>query len=224
MVRLKRLNLLLLEDNIEFAKNTIETLKIYFKEVFHSTNIKGALSIFSNSRVDVIISDIKVDDGNGLDLIKAIREFNNDIPIIVLSAHKDEEFLFSAIGLNILAYELKPLSYEKLNNLLTIISKKFNPKELVDIGENIQYSYLTKELYENNTNISLTKKEILFIELLIKHSNSILTNELIQRDIYEDKIMSESALKNLILRLRKKVNKEFITTITNVGYKLSHNH
>ena len=224
MVKLKELNILLLEDNTEFAQNTIQTLEIYFKEVFHSTNIKDALSIFSHSRIDIIISDIKVADGNGLDFIKLIREFNSDVAIVILSAHKDEEFLFKAIGLNILSYELKPLSYEKLNKLLNTISKKFDNEKEVKIGENILYSYVTKELYENNKAIKLTKKEILFIELLIRNHDNIVTNRIIQRDIYEDKVMSESALKNLLLRLRKKVNKEFITTITNVGYKLSHNH
>jgi len=222
MVRLKELNVLLLEDNIEFAKNTIETLNLYFKEVHHSKNIKGSLSIFANSRVDIIISDIKVDDGNGLDFIKAIRESNSDLPIVILSAHKDEEFLFEAIGLNILSYELKPLSYEKLNKLLSIISKKFYNNKEVEIGKNILYNYITKEIYEDNKTINLTKKEILFIELLIKNSDKVVTNQIIQRDIYEDKVMSESALKNLLLRLRKKVSKEFITTVTNVGYKLSH--
>ncbi|WP_455757592.1 response regulator transcription factor [Sulfurimonas sp.] len=222
MVKLKELNLLLVEDNLEFAQNTIETLKIYFKEVIHSKNIKDALSTFSNSRIDIIISDIKVADGNGLDFIKAIRESNNDIPIIILSAHKDEEFLFKAIGLNILSYELKPLSYKKLNKLLNTISQKFNNKKEVYINEDTLYNYTTKELYENNQAINLTKREVLFIELLIKNSDAIVTNEIIQRDIYEDKIMSESALKNMIFRLRKKVSKEFITTVTNVGYKLSH--
>ena len=174
MVKLKELNILLLEDNTEFAQNTIQTLEIYFKEVFHSTNIKDALSIFSHSRIDIIISDIKVADGNGLDFIKLIREFNSDVAIVILSAHKDEEFLFKAIGLNILSYELKPLSYEKLNKLLNTISKKFDNEKEVKIGENILYSYVTKELYENNKAIKLTKKEILFIELLIRNHDILL--------------------------------------------------
>ena len=222
MVRLNELNLLLLEDNIEFANNTIDTLNLHFKKVLHATNIKDALVLFENSRVDVIISDIKVEDGNGLDFISKVRESDNQIPVIVLSAHKDEDFLFKAIPLKILSYELKPLSYDALNLVLQKIAKKFNPQDKVIIGKNLYYSYVTRELYENNIPIPLTKKEILFLELLLKNENTLVSIALIQRDVWEEKAMGEGALKNLIFRFRKKVKEDFLTTVTNVGYKLSY--
>ncbi len=222
MVRLNELNLLLLEDNIEFANNTIDTLNLHFKKVLHATNIKDALVLFENSRVDVIISDIKVEDGNGLDFISKVRESDNQIPVIVLSAHKDEDFLFKAIPLKILSYELKPLSYDALNLVLQKIAKKFNPQDKVIIGNNLYYSYITRELYENHIPIILTKKEILFLELLLKTESTLVSIELIQRDVWEEKTMGEGALKNLIFRFRKKVKEDFLTTVTNVGYKLSY--
>ncbi len=224
MDKLKELNLLLLEDNLEFAKNTIDTLKIYFKKVTHAVGVQDALAIFENSRIDLIISDIKVKDGNGLDFISLIREIDKQIPIIVLSAHKDEEFLFKAISLNILSYELKPLSYKSLNKLLENINLYFTKNSTkVIIGKELYYNYKSKELQESGKNIKLTKKEILFLELLLKNHNNILTDELIQKNIWEDQIMGEGALKNFIFRFRKKVKEDFLTTVTNVGYKLSYN-
>jgi len=224
MDKLKELNLLLLEDNLEFAKNTIDTLKIYFKKVTHAVGVQDALAIFENSRIDLIISDIKVKDGNGLDFISLIREIDKQIPIIVLSAHKDEEFLFKAISLNILSYELKPLSYKSLNKLLENINLYFTKNNTkVIIGKELYYNYKSKELQESGKNIKLTKKEILFLELLLKNHNNILTDELIQKNIWEDQIMGEGALKNFIFRFRKKVKEDFLTTVTNVGYKLSYN-
>ena len=67
----------------------------------------------------------------------------------------------------------------------------------------------------------MTKKESLFIELLINNKTEITTNDVIQRDVWEDTIMSNSAIKNLIFRLRKKINSDFITTVNGIGYKLS---
>ena len=122
MDRLKDLNILFLEDNEEFAQNTIEFLNIYFKKVYHSAYIKEALKLHSENKIDIIISDIKLHDGNGLNFIQTIRERDKETPIIVLSAHKDEDFLFRAIPLNITAYELKPLSYEKFLSLLKKLS------------------------------------------------------------------------------------------------------
>lgn len=221
MVRLKKLNILLLEDNLEFAKNMLETLELFFKNVYHSTNVKEALSIYKEMKIDVIISDIKVENGNGLNFIETIRAYDNETPIAILSAHKDEEFLFKAIGLNILSYDLKPLSYNAFLKLLEKISTKFNTFEDIDISDTLRYSFSTKMLYEDNAAITLTKKEALLVELLLKNKNKILTNQAIQRDVYEGNIMSEAAIKNLLLRLRKKVTQEFIYTIHNLGYRLT---
>lgn len=220
MVGLKDLNLLFLEDNEEFAKNMQSTLKIYFHNVFHTNNIKDALILFNSYKVDVIISDVKLKGGNGLDFIQEVRVLNEEVPIVILSAHKDEDFLFKAIGLNLLSYELKPLRYEQLISILEKITAKLDLKKMIQLTPNIEYSHKTKLLYENKKEIKLTKKESLFLELLIKNKDTCIAHELIQKDVWQEKNMSEAAIKNLVLRLRKKVSEKFITTITNLGYKL----
>ena len=76
---LKKFNILFLEDNIGFAKNTIELLNIYFKNVLHSQTINKAVKLFKKNTIDVIISDIKVKDGNGLEFIQKIRKQYNGV-------------------------------------------------------------------------------------------------------------------------------------------------
>lgn len=220
MDRLKTLNILFLEDNEEFAKNTIEFLEIYFNKVLHSNNVKDALALYDENRIDVIISDIKVTDGNGLDFISAIREKDKEIPIVVLSAHKDESFLFKAIPLNITSYEIKPLSYNKFLDLLKKLSNIFASRETLFEYKNLKYSFESKEFLIDDQSIYLTKTERLFIELLIRNKDKVATYEMIQRDIWEDKMMGESAIKNLIFRLRKKSSIEFIVLVPRMGYKL----
>lgn len=221
MNKLKKLHLLFLEDNQEFAKNTIDTLELYFKTVNHCTTISSALATYNDQKIDVMISDIKLEAENGLDFIQEIRKVDSTTPIVVLSAHKDTDFLLQAIPLNILSYELKPLSYSGLMRLLEKISKQFNPDKLTYLSEGIQFSYKDKVLIENGESICLTKKEVLFIELLLKYKDSIVSPQMIQRDVYEDKEMGEGSIKNLIFRLRKKTVENFIVTVTNLGYKLS---
>ena len=220
MDRLKTLNVLFLEDNEEFAKNTIEFLEIYFNKVIHSNNIKDAIAMYDEFRTDIIISDIKVTDGNGLNFVSAVREKNKEIPIVVLSAHKDEDFLFKAIPLNITAYEIKPLSYNKFLDLLKKLSNIFGSQETLFEYKNLKYSFESKEFSIDNENIYLTRTERLFIELLIRNKDRVTTYEMIQRDIWEDKVMGESAIKNLLFRLRKKSSVEFITLVSGIGYKL----
>lgn len=218
---LKELNLLFLEDNEVFAENTISFLKHYFKEVYHASDIKSSLAIFSDNQIDVIISDIKVKDGNGLDFIQKIRAKDQNIPIVVLSAHKDENFLFKAIPLHILSYELKPLNYDKFLNLLRKIEDKFLSKQAIEINKNISYDYAQRSLIVDDEFVRLTKKEMRLVELMIKNMENVVSKEAISTFVWQEEQMSDSALKNLIFRLRKKANADFIITVQDVGYKLN---
>jgi len=219
--RLKELQLLFLEDNEEFASNTAKLLNLYFKKVFSCKNVKDALLTYKENRIDVIISDIRVEEKNALDFIQEIRKSDNECIIAVLSAYKDEEYLLRAIPLNLTSYELKPIRYDDLILLLKKISSKLPPRKIVMLREDLIYNFHTKELLLNNMAIRLTKKETLFIELLIKENTKPLSSERVQRDIWESRVMSDAAIKNMILRLRKKVGSDFISTLQGVGYRLS---
>lgn len=218
---LKELQLLFLEDNEEFAFNTAKLLNLYFKKVFNCKTIKEALLTYKENRIDVIIADIKIENKNGLEFIQEVRKSDNKCIIAVLSAYKDEEYLLKAIPLNLISYELKPIRYDDLILLLKKISSKLPQLENVALRENLIYNFLTKELLLGDRVIDLTKKEALFIELLIKENPKPINSERVQRDIWESRIMSDAAIKNMIFRLRKKVGVDFISTLQGVGYKLS---
>lgn len=219
MDKLADLNLLFLEDNEDFATHTNEFLNIYFKKVFVCANVKDALQTFNDNRIDVIISDIRLEEKDGLEFIKEIREVDKKCTVAILSAYKDEEFLFRAIPLNLISYELKPIRYDNFILLLKKIASRFSQKKIALLCNNLTYDFEKKELLFEDMNIELTKKESMFIELLI-NNNTIIGHERIQRDIWESKVMSDAAIKNMIFRLRKKVGTDFISTVQGVGYKL----
>lgn len=220
MDRLKELQLLFLEDNEEFAFNTAKLLNLYFKNIFICKSIREALLTYKENRIDVIISDIKVEGKNGLEFIQDLRKSDDECIIAVLSAYKDEEYLLRAIPLNLISYELKPIRYDDLIALLKKISSKLPPREIAVLREDLIYNFFSKELLLNGKMIKLTKKETLFIELLIKENTKPVSGERLQRDIWESRVMSDAAIKNMIFRLRKKVGVDFISTLQGVGYRL----
>jgi DNA-binding response OmpR family regulator len=219
MINLKSVNVLFLEDNEVFAQNTIKTLDIYFNEIIHCISIQSAIKLFDEEDIGIIISDLKVSDGNALEFIEYVRSKNTNIPIIILSAHKDEKFLFKAIPLNITSYELKPLNFSNFTKILEKCSLQLN-KNKVHIKDSIFYDLQKKILIKDNLEIKLTKNESIFIELLIDNRNHLVTRETINETIWENKSVTQSALKNLLLRLRKKVSKDLFTSIQNLGYQL----
>jgi len=218
----KQTRILFLEDNITFATHTIKLLELYVKEVLHCISIKSALKIFEEEDVDIIISDLKVEDGNALSFIKQIRCKNENIPIIVLSAHKDEKFLLEAIPLGLTAYAIKPINLEEFKSILQKCIyqlKKLNPN-ISHLKNNIYYNSKKKVIIKDNKEIDLRQKEALFIELFLSNKDGIITKDLISQTVWDDKIMSEAALKNFLLRIRKKIGKGTFKNIKGLGYKL----
>jgi len=222
MKNLKQKRILFLEDNLSFATDTIKFLRHYAKEVIHVESIKDALEVFNTANIDIIISDLKVKDGIALSLIEEIRKVDTAIPIAVLSAHKDEELLLKAIPLGLSAYAVKPIDLVSFEQLLQKCSDALAlvDKNLVLLKEDISYDKGKKIIMMDKKIISLTKKESLFIELLIEHQNSIVTKDMIHDVIWENEIMSDPALKNFLLRIRKKTYRDLFYTIQGVGYRL----
>lgn len=219
---LKHKTVLFLEDNKSFAEHTIKFLKLYVNEILHCTSIKEALKLFEEKQVDFVISDLKVDDGIALSFIENIRTLNKRIPIVVLSAHKDEKFLLKSIPLGLTAYLIKPVGFEQFKEILEKCANALSLEDtnIVSVKKDILYDYNKKILLNNGEEITLTQREVQFVELLLQNKNRIIKKEDISEVIWNDNTMSESALKNFLLRVRKKVGKDFFYTIQNVGYRL----
>ncbi len=219
MINLKQTNVLFLEDNDTFAQNTIKTLEIYFNEIIHCISMQSAIKLFDEEEIGIIISDLKVTDGIALDFIEYVRSKNKQIPIIILSAHKDEEFLFKAIPLGLTSYELKPLNFSRFKILLEKCSSILNQNK-IHIKDSIFYNTQRKTIIDNNVEIKLTKNESKFLELLIDNRNNTVSKEEVLQTVWGDKNITESALKNLLLRFRKKVSSELFIPVQNIGYQL----
>lgn len=221
MINLKNSTILFLEDNMTFAYHTIKLLKIYAKEVIHCVSMKSAIKLFEEEEVDMIISDIKVEDGIALDFIKNIRQTDQQVPIAVLSAHRDENFLLEAIPLGLTSYSIKPLNFEQFEQMLEKCSKVlYEQKGIYKINDITEYCFHKKVIKKDGKDIELNKREAEFLELLIKNFSKVVSKETISYHIWQDEQMSDSALKNFILRFRKKIGKDILVTVSGIGYKL----
>ncbi|MDF1882567.1 response regulator transcription factor [Sulfurimonas sp. SAG-AH-194-C21] len=220
---LKQCNILLLEDDKEFASNLVQVLELYFQTVYFKTNISDALAIVQKEKIDVIISDIHLEKENGLDFIATLRKEKNDIPIIIFSGFKDEKYLFKAIELGVIDYIVKPFDLKRLEEVLSRYAQTLSDKQdnTYQIKNNMYFDMDKKILYEDDKEVTLTAKEYLFLAFAIEKKSYILTREMIESAVYGQELMSIAALKNLLFRIRKKLGKEFITTLPELGYKIN---
>lgn len=214
--------LLLLEDSNEFVENAIALFNMFVKKTFVAKNIKEAFEILEKEKIDLIISDIHLKNECGLDFIKKFRETNNETPILILSGYKDEELLFKAMTLNLSGYLIKPINFKVLMEALVKCKNKikFNNQKITMLKDGFNYDKELKIVTKEQDIFELNKKEILFFEMLCENKQRIITKDMFIKFVYEYEPMSESALNNFILRIRKRFGKNFLHTIPNIGYKM----
>lgn len=221
--QLKNLNLLYVEDDKIIQESYSDIFSNFFSNIHIANNGVEALRIFENSKIDIIITDIKMPLMDGIELIKIIRTTNEKIPIIITSSYAEREFLLEAVKLKLVDFLIKPASYKTIKNALEESIKAFDPIAIntVKLSDDITYSILDNTLHMNNgEKITLQNMEAMLLELMIKYKNQIVTKQMIEHFIYKEGVMSEGGLKNLVFKLRKKIGQDLIETVKNVGYVL----
>jgi DNA-binding response OmpR family regulator len=220
-------SILYAEDEEQTRLNYTNYLQRYFKNVYSVTNGKEALQSYEKNNPNILLLDINIPGINGLDLAKQIRKDDKKTRIIILTAHLEQDKLLFAAELNLTKYLPKPISRANLKSALELAVDQYKEIDKTNdvIYLNKEYTWDKKErkLSLNNNEIKLTKQEILLIELLTSHKNRVFNVDEISLHLWDDLDMnsSQSKIKDIIKRLRKKLPKETLVNIYGSGYKLN---
>jgi two-component system response regulator VanR len=219
---LKTLHLLFIDDDISISADVYALFSPLFKSVHLVHDINAAMVIYQTQHIDIIISDIELKKNeSGLSIVEKIRELDQNIAVIILSAFTKQEYLLAAANLRIDGYLIKPLNFDKLYNVLERIIKRIKPdKASLCITENIYYDFFQKSLTVNNEVIPMGNKERTLLEILLKNENIAITKERIVNEVWNNKDVSESAIKSLFSELRKKLQHNVIINIPKVGWMI----
>lgn len=219
----RKLSVLYAEDEPQLRALTEETLRLVVGNVYLAANGHEALELFENHRIDVIILDIYMDGMNGLDLAKSIRSKNPKVPIAIVSGSVETSDLLEACKLNLIEYIRKPIEFNVLIKILYAAVDRLKEEGLLKakISDTLTYDFFAKALVSTGGEpIVLTKNEIVALELLIKNRGNIIPYETFMHHLDDE--MSDGALKNLIMRLRKKMgNTPNLKNLSKIGYSLT---
>lgn len=128
---LKDFNILYLEDDESLLKHTKDALEDFVANIYGVKTTVEAMKILLEKRVDVIISDIQLENENGINFLKYIKSKNINIPSILTTAHTDTNYLIEAIKLKVENYLIKPINIDELlNSLYDVILPKIQEKEI----------------------------------------------------------------------------------------------
>lgn len=217
------ISILIVEDETQLREYLEEYLKIFFKKVYVAKCGNEGYSRYVEKKPDIIISDINMPNLNGLEMVKRIRQRDEETEIIIISAHSEEQKLLQAIELKLVTYLIKPINSLKLKELLFRLVKKLrSSKKRLYFSNNIFWDKSSYTLWDTEKQISLKEKERMLFRLLCSKSNHAFTAEAIFYYIYKDsnKEFSEYAVTSFIKRLRVKLPDNLIQNEYGIGYKI----
>lgn len=213
---------------VEDEKNLNDLIKSYLERenynVVNFYNGEDAIEYIGREKVHLWILDIMLGDTiSGYDIIKKIRETDDNVPVIFTSA-RDQD-LDKIIGLELGSddYITKPYSPKELvlriNNIIKRVYRGYDNKIKY---ENYEIDINKRIVCENNKEISLTTLEFDLLVLFLDNQNKSFSRDDILTSVWgKDYFGSDRVVDDLVRRLRKKMPKLRISTIYGFGYRLS---
>lgn len=217
-------DVLIIEDqfiNAQLIEQTVSALG--HNVVAVTTNAQDAYDVVQKHCIDLIFMDINLEGPvDGISCAKELMKYKN-IPIIYTTAYSDTKTIKEASQTNIYGYLIKPFDDRDIEAALNVamVSIEKSAQRLdgkVDLKNEYTYSTQTKLLTIEDNIISLTAKESELLEFFIQNQNCVMSCDTLRECIWNEKIVADSTLREVILRLRKKAPLLDIENIVGLGY------
>ena len=218
---LKNLTVLLVEDDSDSKKIMHDVLSDNFEKVFTAQNGDEGLKKFKKYNPNMVITDVFMPISDGLDMTRNIKEISKDTPAIVLSAHSEKETLLKAIDVGVDKYLIKPIMADDLLKTIENVAKsKIETANIIQVANGYSFNKIKRVLIRDGVEISLTKKELAFISLLIKRLGTLVLHDEIKSVVWVGESVTEAAIRTFVKRVRDKVGNNFIKNVPGLGYKI----
>lgn len=216
------MNILLIEDNMTIIKGLKYNLESNNYLVTSKLTIKAGEEYINNNKVDLIILDVSLPDGNGFSLYEnRIKDLS--IPTIFLTARDDEDDIVKGLELGVDEYITKPFSTKELLVRINRIIMRNKKNTIIEIDD-IKYDYDKMEVYKNNIKVDLSSLEIKLLNLLFTNLNKVVTRSEILDKIWEwtGNDIDDHTITVYFKRIREKLNTNIIITVKGIGYRIDY--
>lgn len=221
------MKVLIIEDEKELARSIVQYLRqeSYVCEVAHT--IKEANEKILLFDYDCILVDISLPDGNGLSIIKTLKEANKLDGVIIISAKNSLDDRVLGLNLGADDYLPKPFHLSELGARVSAIirRKRFDGKNEIKVHE-ITIDLLGKTTHVNGNIIDLTRKEYDLLLFLISNKNRVVSKNAIAEhlsgddaEVFDNFDFIYAHMKNLKKKLAEAGCEDYIKTVYGLGYK-----
>jgi two-component system alkaline phosphatase synthesis response regulator PhoP len=225
--------ILVVEDEIHIAELLEMNMQLEGYRTFVTDSAVECISIIQKRKIDLVILDVMLPDGNGIDVCRKIKNLRSEIPVLILSALGQSSDRIKGLKSGADDYLAKPFNLEEL---LIRISKLINRysdatnysdrRDVISIGEaqvNLNKSCITRDGKEYH----LTLKEAELLKYMIEKKNTLLSRQLILEEVWGyEQYPNTRTIDNFISNLRKYLEPDlnqaiYIRTVRGKGYMLA---
>ena len=216
--------ILVVEDDNQIQELIVEFLSSQDYDVDVANDGVEGYEKFKENKYDLVILDVMMPRLDGHALCKMIRNLDKEVSIIFLTALGDEESEIKGFDLKADDYISKPFSFNILIKRVEAVLRRKQKEEKEDTileFEGLKLDLQTFKSYIDNEEIELTLKEFNILKLMINSYPTVVSREkLIEKiwgyEYFGDTRVIDAHMKNI----RKKIKKDYIKTIKDVGYVL----
>lgn len=223
------MRILIVEDDHRIAASIKKGLEQEKYAVDVSYDGEDGYDLASSESYDLLILDLMLPKIDGMQICRQIRQSNNNVPILILTAKSQIEDKVSGLNCGADDYLTKPFAFEELLARIRALTRR--PKNLVNSIleiDDLTMNTLNFEVKRNGKSINLSGKEYALLEVLMRHPRQILTKEQIINHVwdYESDVLPNT-VEVYIRNIRNKIDKPFksklIQTVRGFGYKIGKN-
>ncbi len=209
------MKILLLEDNTKLSQTISKRLALKGYKVDSFNDGQKAYDAISNG-YNCFLLDINVPNIDGIKILKKIRDYYTEVPIIIISSTVELDIIKEAYDYGCNDYLKKPFFIDELEIKIEKLCKITN--ETIIFDQNYCFDFKSSLLKIDEEEVRLTKKERLLLNLFLTKKNEVITYAAIENYVWEGNFVTLESIRSLIRRLRKILIKDYIHTVVDTGY------
>ena len=217
------MRLLLVEDDPALGEGIRVALKPEGYTVDWVQDGRSALHALTHERFDLAILDLGLPDMDGLDVLRRLRERQQAVPVLVLTARDATSDRIQRLDAGADDYLIKPFEVGELTaRLRALLRRSFGrPQPVLEHG-GVRLDPVSQEVSCRGEVVTLQRKEFLLLHQLMSQPGRVLTRDRLEEVLYgwSESAAESNALEVHIHHLRRKLYPELIRTVRGVGYRI----
>lgn len=218
------MRILLVEDNPVLGEAVVDQLTDDGHATDWAKTLAEAEAIARVTDYNLVLLDLMLPDGQGLDLLKGFRRRGDLSPVIILTAKDQVSDRIAGLNAGADDYLVKPFDLDELSARVSAVARRYhgNPNPLLELGP-LQVDLSAHSLFREGKSVELTAREWALFEGLIQRPGHLLTKSQLEDRLYAYGTEIESnTIEVYISRIRKKLGRDSIETVRGMGYRLGY--